>query len=148
MAQERPDGWLDEEGWPSFVQDRPLAVNDDDDALLKAKKERHNAALQELRHCYVYWLQNACRLAQVGASSERVISSRMDVENPPVDSIELYEDQLEFAKFVENQAVTLADLNRRSDNQTDLRFAKYYRLDAEVQFLSARKQAEEDADKD
>ncbi len=140
-AQDFPAAWLNEKTWPAFVQDRELKGGGDDDQSTKLMKERCNAALDELRDRYIDWLQGEGALEQVCENAERFVSSRMEDDSPAPDHIRLLKQKLEFAKVVEAQAATLRKTNNSTRNVIDEKFARYYRLDVEIELMRMNKRA-------
>ena len=54
-ADEKP--WLNEEARPALVQPRVFEAQPGDGELARLLKQRHNAAQDELRERYTFWLQ-------------------------------------------------------------------------------------------
>jgi len=135
-ADEKP--WLNEKAWPAFVQPRVFEVQPDDGELERLLKQRHNAAQDELRERYTFWLQGIGTLDQVYAAARRASEARLEVSDPPADRVDILREKVEFAKFVERQAEAIRKKRKRAEAPfADEACARYFRLDAEIEFVRA-----------
>ena len=131
----------DEKTWPVLVRDQPLKVGENEDQVTKLMKKRYNAALDELRTRFNFWIQSEGRLAQICDNADRVVSSRMEIESQAADKIRLLKQKLNFAMVVERRTVALAKTKSRAQNILDQKFARYYRLNVEIELARVSKRA-------
>jgi hypothetical protein len=135
-ADEKP--WLNEKAWPALVQPRTFEVKASDNHLARLVKERYNAAQDELRERYTFWLQGIGTLDQVYAAARRAGNARLEVIDPPTDRLTILQEKVEFAKVVERQAEAIRRNRKRAEAPfADEACARYFRLDAEIEFLNA-----------
>lgn len=129
---------LNEKAWPALVQPRSFEVKPGDGKLARLLKERHNAARNELRERYAFWIQGKGTLDQLHSAARRAVQARLEVIDPPADRLAVLQERVEFARIVERQA----DAIRKSRKRVETPFAcescaRYFRLDAEIELLRA-----------
>jgi hypothetical protein len=146
-AQDRRTEFLDESKWPAFVQDRPLKTGADDSPLTRLSNERYNAALVELRNRYIYWLQGHGTLRDVCENAQRVFDARIGIDASAVDRVQLLKEKLDFAEEAARKADAIVQASSSAQRVVDQHFAKYYRLDAELELARAKKESPKAADK-
>ena len=135
-ADEKP--WLNEKAWPAFVQPRSFEVQPGDGDLARLLKQRHNAAQNELRERYNFWLQGIGTLDQVYAAARRATEARLEVMDSPQHRLTILREKVEFARFVERQVEAIRKTRKRAESRAaDEACARYFRLDAEIELLRA-----------
>jgi hypothetical protein len=136
--------WLNEDAWPAFAHHRPVAIGENEDELPRIQKERFNACLDEFRNRYVYWLQGVGTLASVCENADRLVTSRIDIGTSRAENLKLHEEKLVFAKRILEQAEVIRMAKNTTVSHIDEKFARYYRLDAEVTLLQLKKPLDAD----
>jgi len=137
-AGDNPADWLNEKEWPALVQPRVFEIQPSDGQLARLFKQRHNAAQDELRERYTFWLQGYGTLDQVLAAARRACGARLEVIDPHVDRLAVLRERVDFAKVIERQAEAIRRNRKRAEAPfADEACARYFRLDAEIELLRA-----------
>lgn len=134
---QNPKDWLDEKTWPALALQKSVKINPQDDELTKLHKERFNAAQREFREGYNYWLQGIGSLKDLSEMTRRLIFAREWVRNPRIDHVGLVKEKVAFAKYVEKQAEIKFGKQRQTTLLMDVNFARYFRLDSEIELIQA-----------
>jgi hypothetical protein len=131
---------------------KPLKAVPKDDELRKLQVERYNAALEELQplaqqvlkppYPIDFVVHPQIRLVECG---KRVVESGLEVFDKPQDRITLLADYVELAKEAERVCKAQFDLGRLSEDV--LQHARYYRADAEIQLLKAKRAVQKEKEK-
>ncbi|MBV9122388.1 MAG: hypothetical protein JO112_03370 [Planctomycetes bacterium] len=120
-----------------LVSNKPIQADKGDDELHSLLKERYNAALRELQDRY--------RLFQTGGggssnllfeAAQRVRDSGLALTDKPADQIHLRQQYLDLAKGIER--VQEAALTVGTIQPPEVSFARYMRLEAQIQLLQAQ----------
>jgi hypothetical protein len=135
---------LDREKGPSAELDaligKPQKLKRDDDELTKLLKERYNAAQREVRArlaAHIIIPQNS--LEEIFGCFRRLHNSELELSDKPTDRVTVLEKHVKVAKWFEKVQEDLF----KSDvgNPESLENARYWRLDAEIQLLKAKRKA-------
>ena len=111
------------------VVNRPtLPVKDDDDPLVKLKKERFNAALNEAKARFELYDRGLTRVPDLIEVGERLFSAEVDLYDKPEDRAQVLQRQLDvyadaeanLEKLVKQGLATQADLERLRYNKTSV----------------------------
>jgi len=111
------------------VVNRPtLPVKDDDDPLVKLKKERFNAALNEAKARFELYDRGLTRVPDLIEVGERLFSAEVDLYDKPEDRTQVLQRQLDvyadaeanLEKLVKQGLATQADLERLRYNKTSV----------------------------
>jgi hypothetical protein len=132
----------DEVKLPALLKAKPLKPDPKDDELRKLLKERYNVALDEMNLQYKLYEAGspAATLDIVFESGERVVSARLELCDQPADKIPILVQLVEMRKEIEKIAKARFDAGRIAPQ--DFARARYFRLDAEIQLLRAKRAAE------
>jgi hypothetical protein len=98
----------------------PLEIKDDEDPLLRLKKERFNAALNEAKARFDLYKRGLTKLPDLIEVGERLFSAEVDLYGKPEDRARVLQRQLDvyneaegnLEKHVKEGLVTQADLER------------------------------------
>jgi hypothetical protein len=130
------------------LTDKPAKVESGDDELTKLLKERYNCAQRELNSlvsALVARPQPGPKLEEIFDTIRRLRDSEVELTDKPADQVKVHEKYLKVAKSFEDIQLEL----QRTGFATpaDLDRARYWRLDAEVQLLKAKRQAKAEKSK-
>jgi uncharacterized protein (TIGR03067 family) len=138
------------ENEPVFVNVKPAAKADEDDAEQKLVKARFNLVLETFRQRYDEFNGERCSVEALTRSARQLQDARLDLA-PTVDTqIEIRKQYLEFTKGIEGLCEIHATpcpgfLPRLS--MEDYKLAQRARLDAEIDLLRAQRKAQPPATK-
>lgn len=119
---------------------KQVVVAAQDDELLQMKKQRFNSALDELQRARLLLAAGNSSLDLVLDAGKRVLQAGIEVFDDPNEQIKLHSSFLAVTKFCEGVAAVRVETAGWHRNQ--LRMARYYRLEAEVQLAKAKETIE------
>jgi hypothetical protein len=123
---------------PALLKAKPLEPDAKDDELRKLQKARYNEAVTETQYRYQAGKANIDDgFADV---SQRLLESGLELNERPADRVRLLEQYLEVAKEVERIGQARFDSGRVSG--ADFHRMRYFRIDAEIRLLRARREAD------
>ncbi len=128
-----------------FANRKPLKAGPKDDELRKLQIERYNEALEEARSLLELVLRGAKTPNVLSDAHKRIAQSGLEVYDKPEDRIALLTDYIASAKAMEQ--IFKAQFEAGRVAETDMHHATYYRIDAEIQLLKAKRAAEKPKDK-
>jgi hypothetical protein len=105
-----------------------LEIKNDEDPLVRLKKERFNAALNEAKARFDLYKRGLTKLPDLIEVGERLFGAEVDLYNKPEDRIHILQHQLNvyneaegnLAKQVKEGLATQADLERLRYNKASL----------------------------
>jgi hypothetical protein len=128
-----------------FRNYKPVIANPKDDELRKLQIERYNEGLEELKSLTELMLRGTKTPERYFDAGKRFVQSGLDVFDKPEDRIALLTDYVAFAK--DNENVFQTQLQGGKVAAADTHLASYYRIDAEIQLLKAKRAAEKPKEK-
>jgi hypothetical protein len=130
---------------PALLESKPLTAGPKDDEMRKLLIARYNAALAEVKIVAGKVLAGAVNFEQLVEPSKRLVRAGVEVQDKPANQITFLEQYVELTKEFEKTAETLSKNGRIPPN--DLERTRYYRLDAEIQLLRAKRAVASPKDK-
>jgi hypothetical protein len=145
VAQEKGPFPIPPKGESRWDKRKPLEPGPKDDDLRKLQIEKYNQTLVEMPALVELVLGGKYAPERLFEAQKRFTEAGLEVFDKPEDRIALLEDfvaaRTEFEKVLKTQhqfgTVALADVH----------MATYYRIDAEIQLLKAKRAAEKKKDK-
>jgi hypothetical protein len=114
-----------------------LEIKEDEDPILRLKKERFNAALQEAKarfDMYKLGLTKSPDLIEVG---ERLFGAQVDLSDKPEDRVRVLQQQLEV--YNEAEANLEKQVKEGLAPEADLDHLRYNKTSLEIELLTTRK---------
>ena len=118
---------------------KAVKVEAGDDELRRLLKERYNAAVGELHDRTKEFLAGRGTLEYLFDAHRRLTRAGLEVYEKPADRVALLQKNLDQAKEVEKVNQARFDAGRIASQ--DLHRSRYFRLDAEIELLRARRAA-------
>ena len=118
------------------VKRAPLPMKDDDDPLLKLKKERFNAALNEAKARFELYDRGLTRLPDLIEVGERLFSAEADLYDKPEDKAEVLQRQVDVYSDAETNLEKLVKLGLAS--QADVERLRYKKATVEIELYKAK----------
>ena len=134
LIQEYSKKLIDEWGAES---PEPYQVKPEDDQETKLKKQKVNVARMELKFSERAYRAGKDPIKFVAAAQQRLIKAQLDILTKPDEIVSVHEQSLEMAKGVE--AYYLANLRAGTISTDYVAQAIYFRLNAELELLRAKK---------
>jgi hypothetical protein len=128
---------------PVHLALKPADAEPQDDELRKLLKARYNEALDELKERSDQLFLKGIELggfAQVFDSANRFVRAGLELREKPAERVEILTQVLELARTAEKLAQSYFNANKLSSQ--DLHYARYSRLDIEIQLSRARRNAQ------
>jgi len=112
----------------AVINSAPAELKDDDSPLLRLKKERFNAALNEAKARFDLYNRGLTRIPDLIAVGERLFGAEVDLYDSPEDKARVLQRQLDvyneaetnLEKQVKDGLATQADLERLRFNKASL----------------------------
>ena len=114
-----------------------LEIKEDEDAILRLKKERFNAALQEAKarfDMYKLGLTKSPDLIEVG---ERLFGAQVDLYDKPEDRVRVLQQQLDV--YNEAESNLQKQVKEGLAPEADLDHLRYNKTSLEIELLTTRK---------
>jgi hypothetical protein len=127
---------------PALLSAKPLKEDPKDDELRKLLKARYNEGVGEvkMRHeQYKFGLGGIDDLFQAG---QRLVQAGLELHDKSAEKVVLLTQYLELTKDIEKLSQTRYDAGL--SQPAELCRARYQRLDAEIQLLRAKREADRD----
>jgi len=115
----------------------PLEIKDDEDPLLRLKKERFNAALNEAKARFDLYKRGVRKLPDLIEVGERLFGAEVDLYDKPEDRVRVLQRQLDVYNEAEENLEK--QVKEGLATQADLERLRYYKLLLEIDLLSAKK---------
>jgi ribosomal protein L20 len=122
---------------PAIIPVKPREPATSDDELRKLLVARYNSAVKQLEGRYNDFLTGMGALDIVVSVARRVTDSDLELADNPANQIAIREKLVDFLKTVEK--LEQARLETQEIGLIDLEFTRYWRLDAEIQLLKAKR---------
>jgi hypothetical protein len=115
----------------------PLEIKDDEDPLVRLKKERFNAALNEAKARFDLYKRGVRRLPDLIEVGKRLFGAEVDLYDKAEDRVRVLQRQLD----VYNEADENLEKQVKEGfaTQADLERLRYYKLSLEIDLLTAKK---------
>jgi hypothetical protein len=119
-----------------LVSGKPVAIDQNEDELHQLRKERYNAALRELQDRYRQFQTGVGASNLLFEAAQRVRDSGLALTDKHDDQIHIRRQYLDLAKGIER--VQEAALTAGSIQAPEVSYARYMRLEAQLQLLQAQ----------
>jgi len=133
-----------EEKPPALLTAKPLKADPKDDELRKLLKARYNAALAEAKGIYEFENRPGAEVFvdfdRVFGQWQRLVQAGLEVCDTPAEKVALLTQYVELTKDLEKVEQKRFDVGRVPEY--DLHRVRYQRLDAEIQLLRAKRDAD------
>ena len=118
----------------ALVNAPPVDLKDDDAPLLRLKKERFNAALNEAKARFDLYNRGLTRIPELIAVGERLFGAEVDLYDKPEEKAQVLQRQLD----VYNEAEANLEMQVRQGLATraDLERLRYNKLSAEIDLFN------------
>ena len=136
-----------EEKVPTLLTAKPLKVDPKDDELRKLLKARYNEALAEAKGYYEFEKLPVDRIINFDdlyGRWQRLVQAGLELCDKPAEKVTLLTQYVELTKDLEKAEQKRFDAGRVPEYA--LHRARYQRLDAEVQLLRAKREADKARD--
>jgi hypothetical protein len=141
-AAQAPQPQLDqpETKLPALLTAKPLTEDPKDDELRKLLKARYNEAVGEVKEIYEKWRLGRVIIEAFADAAQRLVQAGVELYDKPDEKVALLTQFVELTKESVKSAQTLYDAGKLA--KADLHRARYQRLDAEIQLLRAKREAD------
>jgi len=120
----------------AFVNGPLIELKDDDPPLLRLKKERFNAALQEAKARFDLYDRGLTRLPELIEVGERLFSAELDLYDQPEQKVQVLQRHLDV--YVEAEANLEQQVKDGLATQADLQRVRYNKLSVEIELFKAK----------
>jgi hypothetical protein len=127
-----------DKNWPVYITQEKIDQRRGDEPLTVLRKELFNAALDEIKARYNFWLQGDGTLSELVACSKRYFHARLEIKDPAIDRVQWCQQKLEFWRFVEKQIQVMDEDQRTTRTVVNSKLVKYERLNAEIELRLAK----------
>jgi hypothetical protein len=114
----------------------PLELKDDDPPLLRLKKERFNAALNETKARFDLYNRGLTRVPALIEVGERLFAAEVDLYDRPEEKAEVLQRHLDV--YREAEANLEKQVKEGLATQADLERLRYNRVSAEIDLLNVK----------
>jgi hypothetical protein len=118
----------------AVVNAPPLDLKDDDAPLLRLKKERFNAALNEAKARFDLYNRGLTRIPELIAVGERLFGAEVDLYDKPEEKAQVLQRQLDV--YIEAEANLEKQVRQGLATQADLERLRYNKLSVEIDLLN------------
>ena len=120
----------------AVINSAPAELKDDDSPLLRLKKERFNAALNEAKARFDLYNRGLTRIPDLIAVGERLFGAEVDLYDNPEDKTRVLQRQLD----VYNEAETNLEKQVRDGlaTQADLERLRFNKVSLEIDLLNLK----------
>ena len=125
---------------PALLTARPLKEDPKDDELRKLLKARYNEALGEVQGLYRMFQTARASLDSFAEAEQRLVQAGLELCDKPADKVALLTQYVELTRAAEKVAQARFEAARGTESA--VRRARYQRLDAEIQLLRAKREAD------
>jgi hypothetical protein len=116
------------------LQLRELGLKDDDAPLLRLKKERFNAALNEAKARFDPYNRGLTRIPELIAVGERLFGAEVDLYDKPEEKAQVLQRQLDV--YSEAEANLEMQVRKGLATQADLERLRYNNLSIEIDLFN------------
>jgi hypothetical protein len=118
----------------AVVNAPPVDIKEDDAPLLRLKKERFNAALNEAKARFELYNRGLTRIPELIAVGERLFGAEVDLYDKPEEKAQVLQRQLD----VYNEAEANLEMQVRKGlaTQADLERLRYNKLSIQIDLLN------------
>ena len=128
---------------PALLTAKPLEPDAKDDEERKLGKARYNEAVAAVTGYYRHAMLDLTRsFDPVFAMSPQLLRAGLELSETPKSKVTLLEEYLEMTKWLEGNIDQFIKAGAGQFTRSDLHRARYLRLDAEIQLLRARRDAD------
>ena len=120
----------------AVVNAPPVDIKEDDPPLLRLKKERFNAALNEAKARFDLYNRGLTRIPELIAVGERLFGAEVDLYDKPEEKAQVLQRQLDVYK--EAEANLELQVKKGLATQADLERLRYNRLSVEIDLFNCR----------
>jgi hypothetical protein len=124
---------------PALLTAKPLKEDPKDDELRKLLKARYNAAVDEVATLYKMYLAGRGNIDGFIDAGQRLVKAGLELHDKPADKIALLTQFVELAREAEKIAEARMGF---SGTAAEFYRVRYQRLDAEIQLLRAKREAD------
>jgi hypothetical protein len=118
----------------AVVNAPPLDLKDDDAPLLRLKKERFNAALNEAKARFDLYNRGLTRIPELIAVGERLFGAEVDLYDKPEEKAQVLQRQLDV--YNEAEANLEMQVTKGLATQADLERLRYNKLSIEIDIFN------------
>jgi hypothetical protein len=115
----------------------PLVIQGDEDPLVRLKKERYNAALNEAKARFDLYKRGLTKLPDLIEVGERLFGAEVDLYDKPEDRARVLQHQLDV--YNEAQGNLEKQVQEGLATQADLERLRYNRTSLEIDLLAAKR---------
>jgi hypothetical protein len=132
---------------PALLASNPLKADPADNELRRLLKARYNEAVSEAKAFYMEepFIDRIDTQDALYGRWQRVVQAGLELCDKPADKVTLLSQYVDVAKELEQETKSRCDAGRLPIYH--LHRARYQRLDAEIQLMRARRDAENPKDK-
>jgi hypothetical protein len=113
-----------------------LELKDDDSTLLRLKKERFNAALNEAKARFDMYKRGLTRLPDLIEVGERLFAAEVDLYDKPEEKVQVLQRHLEI--YNEAEANLEKQVKENLATQADLERLRYNKASVEIELLNTK----------
>jgi hypothetical protein len=117
-----------------------MELKDDDPPLLRLKKERFNAALNETKARFDLYKRGLTRIPELIEVGERLFGAEVDLYDKPEEKAQVLQRQLDV--YTEAEANLEKQVKDGLATQADLERLRYNKLSVEIDLLNVQKPQE------
>ena len=118
----------------AVVNAPPVDLKDDDAPLLRLKKERFNAALNEAKARFDLYNRGLTRIPELIAVGERLFGAEVDLYDKPEQKVQVLQRQLDV--YSEAEANLEKQVRQGLATQADLERLRYNELSVEIDLFN------------
>ena len=118
----------------AVVNAPPVDLKDDDAPLLRLKKERFNAALNEAKARFDLYNRGLTRIPELIAVGERLFGAEVDLYDKPEEKAQVLQRQLDV--YIEAEANLEMQVRKGLATQADLERLRYNNLSIEIDLFN------------
>lgn len=127
----------------AVVNAPPVDIKEDDPPLLRLKKERFNAALNEAKARFDLYNRGLTRIPELIAVGERLFGAEVDLYDKPEEKAQVLQRQLDV--YNEAEANLEKQVRQGLATQADLERLRYNRLSVQIDLFNNKNVREEPA---
>jgi hypothetical protein len=120
----------------AVVNAPPLELKEDDAPLLRLKKQRFNAALNEAKARFDLYNRGLTRIPELIEVGERLFSAEVDLYDKPEEKAQILQRQLDV--YSEAEANLEKQVKQGLATPADLERLRYNKLSAEIDLFNVR----------
>jgi hypothetical protein len=125
----------------AVVNAPPLELKDDDPPLLRLKKQRFNAALNEAKARFDLYNRGLTRIPELIEVGERLFSAEVDLYDRPEEKAQILQRQLDV--YSEAEANLEKQVKQGLATPADLERLRYNKLSVEIDLFNVRNARDE-----